>query len=74
MAKLTAKGRSSISTSQFGIPSKAKTAGAKKKSGNFPIPDQAHARSALSLLHNASPADQKKIRSKANAMLGKKSK
>jgi hypothetical protein len=72
MAKLSAKGRAAVPKSQFGVPSKAGSANAKKKSGNYPMPDKAHARSALRLMHNASPAEQKQIKAKANKVLGKK--
>ena len=37
------------------------------------MPDKAHARSALRLMHNASPAQQKQIKAKANKVLGKSS-
>jgi hypothetical protein len=72
MAKLSAASRAKVPQSQFGVPSKAGSAGAKKKSGNFPIPDKNHARAALSLIGNASPSERPAIRAKANAMLGKK--
>ncbi len=60
MAKLTAKSRSNISKSNFAIPQKAKTASAKKKSGNYPIPDKGHAKAALSLVSQHGSAEQKK--------------
>lgn len=72
MARLSAAARAKVPQSQFGVPSKAGSAGAKKKSGNFPIPDKNHARAALSLIGNATPAQRPAIRAKANAMLGKK--
>ena len=71
MAKLSAASRAKIPASQFGVPSKAGSASAKKQSGNFPIPDKKHARSALSLIGHASPAEKPAIRAKANRMLGK---
>jgi hypothetical protein len=73
MANLSASQRKAVPTSQFGLPAKARSAGAKAKSGNYPMPDKAHARSALRLMHNASPAEQKQIRAKANRVLGKSS-
>ena len=73
MAKLSAASRAKVKTSSFGLPGKARTPQAKKKSGNYPMPDKAHARSALRLMHNASPAQQKQIRAKANKVLGKSS-
>jgi hypothetical protein len=48
VAKLTAKARKSIPTSDFAVPSKAKTPSDKVKSGNYPVNDLAHARNALS--------------------------
>lgn len=63
MAKLTAKKRSSVPTKDFAIPSKAKSSGAKKKSGNYPIPDKGHAKAALSLVsQHGSPAQKKEVR------------
>jgi hypothetical protein len=47
MAELSAAGRKRIPQSNFAIPAKARTAGAKAKSGNYPIQDKAHARNAL---------------------------
>lgn len=73
MAKLSAAQRKNIPTSKFGLPSKAKSAKGKAKSGSYPMPDKNHARAALSMMHNASPAQQTKIRAKANRMLGKSS-
>jgi hypothetical protein len=71
MAKLSAASRAKIPASQFGVPSKAGSASAKKKSGNFPIPDKQHARSALRLIGHASASERPAIRAKANRMLGK---
>ena len=68
MAKLNAKQRKAIPKSQFGVPSKA------PGSGSYPLNDKAHAQAALRLIGHASPADQKKIRAKANKVLGKSSK
>lgn len=47
MAKLNAAARKSLPTSDFAVPSKAKTAKGKAKSGSYPIPDKAHAQNAL---------------------------
>lgn len=46
MADLTAKQRAATKTKDFGLPEKARTAGQKKESGNYPMPDKAHARNA----------------------------
>jgi hypothetical protein len=48
MAKLTAKQRAKLPSKKFGLPEKARSAKAKKESGNYPIPDKDHAISAKS--------------------------
>jgi hypothetical protein len=63
MAKLTSSMRNALPTSTFAGPGRS-----------FPIPDKSHARAALQDIPKAkklSPASVAKIRSKANAMLGK---
>ena len=49
MAKLTAKQRAKLPSKKFGLPEKARSAQAKKESGNYPIPEKDHAISAKSL-------------------------
>lgn len=49
MAKLSAKQRASLPAKDFGLPEKARSAEAKKESGNYPIPDEGHAISAKRL-------------------------
>jgi hypothetical protein len=51
-AKLKAKDRKKLADSDFALPEKRE----------YPIPDENHARAALSMLHNATPAEQRKIR------------
>ena len=46
MADMTAKKRASTKTKDFGLPEKARTTDQKKESGNYPMPDKAHARNA----------------------------
>lgn len=46
MAELSAKKREKLATKDFGLPEKARTTDDKKKSGNYPMPDKAHARNA----------------------------
>ena len=46
MADLDAEKREKIPTKDFGLPEKARTKDAKKESGNYPMPDKAHARNA----------------------------
>lgn len=46
MAKLSAAQRAKLPAKDFGLPEKARTADAKKETGNYPIPDPDHAVSA----------------------------
>jgi hypothetical protein len=46
MADLDADDRADLPSEDFGLPEKARTETAKKKSGNYPMPDAAHARNA----------------------------
>jgi hypothetical protein len=46
VADLTSKKREKLSTKDFGLPERAKTTKAKKESGNYPMPDEAHAKNA----------------------------
>lgn len=48
MADLTAKKRAKLPAKDFGLPEKARTEDAKKETGNYPMPDAAHARNAKS--------------------------
>ena len=48
MADLSANKREKIPTKDFGLPEKARTKDDKKESGNYPMPDKAHARNAKS--------------------------
>lgn len=68
MAKLTSKGRKALPKSDFAIPSKA------PGPGSYPINDKAHAKAALGLEGNASPAQRATIAAKAKKMLGKSGK
>jgi hypothetical protein len=64
--RLTAATRQSMPKSQFALPGKGdgpKGAG----SGSYPIPDKKHARLALAMDHNASPAERKTIERKVHA-------
>ena len=49
MAKLSAKQRADLPAKDFGLPEKARSPEAKKKSGNYPVQDRAHAISAKRL-------------------------
>ena len=55
-ARLKSKQRRALPKSTFAIPEKA------PGSGSYPLPDKAHGEAALRLLHNASPAEQKRIK------------
>ena len=46
MSELSAKQRAKLPAKDFGLPEKARTADAKKESGNYPVPDKGHAISA----------------------------
>ena len=46
MADLDAEKRENLPAKDFGLPEKARTKQAKKQSGNYPMPDKAHARNA----------------------------
>lgn len=48
MADLTAKNRAKLPSKEFGLPEKARTEDQKTETGNYPMPDKAHARNAKS--------------------------
>ncbi len=52
MAKLTKATRGALPSKDFALP----------KTRQYPIPDRSHAEAALRELHNASPADRRRIR------------
>jgi hypothetical protein len=49
MAKLTPTQRARLPARTFGLPEKARTAEARKDTGNYPMPDRGHAISAKRL-------------------------
>ncbi len=49
MAKLSATQRARLPAKDFGLPEKARSADAKKETGNYPMPDRGHAISAKRL-------------------------
>ena len=77
MAKLTADDRAALKPSQFGLPDKARTKKARKEPGNYPMPDDGHAVSAVRLAKKhrkagkLSKSDYNKIRRKAHKILKK---
>jgi hypothetical protein len=69
MADITSKKRASLPKSDFAVPSKAKTASAKKESGNYPIDTEKRGRNALARVsQHGTPAEKKQVR----AAVGKK--
>jgi len=48
MAELSASKRAKMPAKEFGLPEKARTKDQKKETGNYPMPDKAHARNAKS--------------------------
>lgn len=77
MAKLSAKDRAALKPKQFGLPERARTKKARKQPGNYPMPDEGHAISAVRLAKKhrkagkLSAADYKRIRRKAHKILKK---
>ncbi len=49
MAKLSAKQRAKRPRAEFSLPEKARSAEARKETGNYPMPDEGHAISAKRL-------------------------
>jgi hypothetical protein len=75
MAELSASKRAKMPAKEFGLPEKARTKDQKKDTGNYPMPDKAHARNAKSRAaqqHKAGNLTKKeldKIDRKADKML-----
>jgi len=60
---LTSRARAHIKTKNFGIPEEARSAKQKKRSGNYPIHDRAHARAALAYVARyGTPAEKAEVR------------
>jgi hypothetical protein len=80
MAKLSAKQRAKLPAKDFGLPEKARSADAKKETGNYPIPDKGHAISAKRLSSkqrkqgNLTKGEFERINRKADKVLKGKSK
>ena len=77
MSKLTPTQRAKLPSKKFGLPEKARTAEAKKETGNYPIPDKGHAVSAKRLAKknlkdgNLTKSEKERIDRKADKMLTK---
>ncbi len=75
MADLPAKKREELPAKDFGLPEKARTKSAKKESGNYPMPDESHARNAKSRATqqeragNLTKEEREKIDRKADKIL-----
>ena len=75
MTELTPEKRAKLPTKDFGLPEKARSTEAKKESGNYPMPDKAHARNAKSraaqqrTAGNLTKAEQERIDRKADKVL-----
>ena len=60
---LTTEDREDLKQKQFALPKKADDKQEKAESGNYPIPDLSHARSALAMVAmHGTPAEQSKVR------------
>jgi hypothetical protein len=77
---LSADRREKLPARDFGLPEKARTADDKRESGNYPMPDKAHARNAKARASqqykagNLTKAERDRIHRKADKILGKKTK
>jgi hypothetical protein len=75
MAKLTPRKREKLPAREFGLPEKARSADAKKDTGNYPMPDREHAISAKRLSRknlkdgNLTQAEFDRINRKADKIL-----
>jgi hypothetical protein len=75
MSELSPKKREELPAKDFGLPEKARTKDAKKDSGNYPMPDKAHARNAKARAAqqrkagNLTKAEQERIDRKADRIL-----
>jgi hypothetical protein len=77
MGAMRSKNRVHVSRRKFGLPEKAQTPEAKKESGNYPMPDRAHAANAKGRAKqqlkkgNLTKDQYEKIVRKADRVLGK---
>jgi hypothetical protein len=80
MAELSSERRKNIPKSQKGLPGKHKEAGKQGQSGDYPMPDRAHAQNAKARATqqynkgNLSKAEKDRIHAKANRKLGQSGK
>ena len=77
MAELSANQRAKLPAKDFGLPEKARSAEAKKETGNYPMPDKGHAISAKRLSRkqrkdgNLTKVEFERINRKADKVLKK---
>jgi len=78
VAKLKPNERARLPAKDFGLPEKARSAGAKKETGNYPMPDEGHAISAKRLSRiqleegNLTKGEFDRINRKADGVLREK--
>ena len=78
MADLSSKKREKLPGKDFGLPERAKTPEQKKQSGNYPMPDEAHAKNAKARAAqqrkkgNLSKSEAERIQRKADQIIDKK--
>lgn len=78
MAELSAKQRAKLPSREFGLPERARSADAKKETGNYPMPDKGHAISAKRLARkqrkdgNLTKDELERINRKADKILRSK--
>jgi hypothetical protein len=76
MGDLDAAKRAKLPARKFGLPEKARSTEAKKDTGNYPMPDKAHARNAKARASQQQKAgnltrdEMKRIQRKADKVLG----
>ena len=77
MARLMASERAKLPAKDFGLPERARSAEAKKETGNYPMPDEGHAISAKRLSRiqleegNLTEGEFDRINRKADRILSK---
>lgn len=77
MPDLGSKKRARVPEKEFGLPERAQSPGAKKESGNYPMPDRRHAANAKARAkqqlkkRNLTRAQYDRIVAKANRILKK---
>lgn len=79
MAGLSPKKREKLPSKDFGLPERAKTSDQKKQSGNYPMPDETHAKNAKARASQQrkkgklSKSEAERIQRKADKVIDKES-